>query len=241
MTLLNQTSHRPYPLPDRLWLMTQTWEQILLAHWEVPIEWIREKVPAALEVDLFDGKAWISIVPYMMGHLRLRGLPPIPFTSRFPGLNVRTYVVHQGKPGVYFLSLDAANRLVAALARTFLYLPYYYAQISIVQKEGEINYSSRRVRRHGSNAGFQVRCRPISPVFNAQKGTLDYWLTERYCFYTTNKNSVYRCDIHHLPWPLMRAEADFIQNSMMDCTDSDPILHYAEKLNVFLWPYVKPD
>src|SRR4029434_453282 len=126
---LRSTSHRPWPLPRGPWIMAQTWHDLLFAHWPIPPEIMRALVPPQLTLDLFDGQCWLGIVPFWMSGVRGRGLPAIPGLSRFPELNVRTYVTLGKKPGVYFFSLDAANIPAVCAARTFYHLPYFYASM----------------------------------------------------------------------------------------------------------------
>jgi len=122
-SFLTDTAHRPWPLPERPWIMTQTWHDLLFAHWPVDKERLRAKLPPGIALDLFDGQAWLGVVPFRMSNVAPRGLPALPWVSAFPELNVRTYVTRDGKPGVYFFSLDAANPLAVQTARTLFHLP----------------------------------------------------------------------------------------------------------------------
>jgi uncharacterized protein YqjF (DUF2071 family) len=131
MHVLEQTEHRPYPLPSKPWIMTQTWNRLLFAHWQVPISLLQPYIPSTLTIDTYEGIAWVGVIPFEISHLRLRGFPPVPYTTSFPEINVRTYVVKDNKPGVFFFSLDATNPLAVAAARTFFHLPYYNAKIEV--------------------------------------------------------------------------------------------------------------
>lgn len=242
--MLNHTNHRPWPLPNHPWVFTQNWNQLLFAHWPVSVVTLREKVPASLEIDTFDGQAWVGMVPFWISGARLRCFPPIPFTSTFPELNVRTYVLHNGKPGVYMLSLDVAHRLAAKFGRLLYHLPYYHAQIICSDKKGQVFFTSQRIQKKGVSAEFQAEYRPTSPVFLSQPGTIDHWLTERYCLYTIKGKQLYRGEIHHLPWALQHAEAEIRKNTMasshhLSLPDTKPILHYANRLKVWIWPLTK--
>ncbi|MDR6226854.1 YqjF family protein [Desmospora profundinema] len=240
--MLNQTSHRPWELPTQPWVMSQTWGKALFSHWSVSINQIRDLVPPCLEIDTFDNQGWISIVPFEMSDIRLRRLPVIPYANRFPELNVRTYVIHRGKPGVFFFSCDAAHRLAVAFARSAYHLPYLNAQMSLIQRGEEIEFTSKRTHPNTPVAEFHCLYRPVSDVFYAQKNTLEHWLMERYCLYTTHQKKLYRTDIHHLPWSLQHAEAEFRQNTAAEaCKISipkgqKPLLHYAKGLKVLAWP-----
>ncbi len=221
--------------------MAQQWNDLLFAHWPIPEAELRAVVPAALPIDTFDGYAWIGVVPFHMSGVRLRWLPELSSVSAFPELNVRTYTTLDGKPGVYFFSLDAANHLAVAGARLSFRLPYFYAEMSV--RTGEvIEYESRRADRSSPPARFAGRYRPRGEVFRSEPGSLAYWLTERYCLYTGDRRGrVYRAEILHDQWPLQPAEADIVRNTMtrpvgIELPDTKPVLHFSERVNVVVWP-----
>jgi uncharacterized protein YqjF (DUF2071 family) len=218
--------------------MKQTWHDLLFAHWPLSTAVMRPLVPSQLTLDTFDGQCWVGIVPFHMSGIRARGLPPLPGVSRFPELNVRTYVTHGGKPGVYFFSLDAANLPAVWAARTFYHLPYFYAEMSSREIGGSIQYSSCRRRGH---AEFRGQYRPTTEARLHEKGSLDHWLTERYCLYTTHRDQVLRGEIHHQPWPLQDAEAEVEINTVaasaaIQLPASPPSLLFARRLEVLIWP-----
>lgn len=173
-----------------------------------------------------------------MSGIRGRGLPPLPGLSHFPELNVRTYVTHGGKPGVYFFSLDAANFPAVWSARVFFHLPYFRAAMSSEERHGAIHYSSRR---YSGSAEFRGRYRPISPVQPRDMRTLERWFTERYCLYTVHNGAIYRGEIHHPPWPLQDAEAELEINSVaaaagITLPGAGPSLLFSRRLEVLIWP-----
>jgi uncharacterized protein YqjF (DUF2071 family) len=218
--------------------MTQTWHDLLFAHWPLPTAVMRRLVPEQLELDTFDGQSWVGVVPFHMSGVRARGTPAIPGLSRFPELNVRTYVTCGDKPGVYFFSLDAASLPAVWAARRFFHLPYFHATMTSKEAQGTIHYDSHR--RDGA-ADFQGQFQPITDVRFRQKGSIEHWLTERYCLYTTHRGQVYRGDIHHQPWPLQDAEAEIETNTV--AVDAEiflpamaPLLHFAKRLEVLIWP-----
>lgn len=236
---LGCTHHRPWPLPTSAWLQGQTWRDLLFAHWPVPAEILREVVPPILPVDTFDGTAWIGITPFEVTGLRLRGTPPAPGLSRFAETNVRTYTTVGGAPGIHFLSLDAASTLAVAAARLTYRLPYRRARMSIERAEGEIHY---RTQRLGSDARLEVRYGPTRRLPDAAPGTLEHFLTERYRLYTVDqRGAVYSADIHHAPWPLHAATAEFTVNTMTQPSGiklplREPVLHYSPRQDVLIWP-----
>ncbi len=240
--LLANNQHRPWPLPDRPWLMTQTWNELLFAHWPISQELLKPLLPDKLELDTYNNQAWIGVVPFTMNNIRLRGLPQIPYTSAFHELNVRTYVKVGDKAGVYFFSLDAAHRLAVEAARAIFHLPYQYAHIELNEsKESLIHYFSRRRDRRANPAQFLADYRPVSKPYYAKKDSLTHWLTERYCLYTTSRSgSIMRGDIHHEQWILQDAEAEIATNSMITAVGltqplGEPLLHYSKRLEVLLW------
>jgi uncharacterized protein YqjF (DUF2071 family) len=235
---LKFVSHRPWPLPTAEWIMAQTWNDLLFAHWPIEPKVLRPLVPVQLSLDSFDGRCWLAVTPFHMSNIRGRSLPPLPGLSRFPELNVRTYVAVGGKPGVYFFSLDAANLPAVWAARSFYRLPYFHARMSVSGDEHGISYYSRRYQTH---AELRARYAALGPVQLRQPGTLEYWLTERYCLYTVANGRVYRADIHHEQWPLHNAEAEIESNTMasaasIELPDTKPLLHFAKKLEVLIWP-----
>ncbi len=242
MTVLKEIDHRPWPLPPGPWVMTQTWYDLLFAHWPVPEAALRRIVPAGLELDTFDGQGWVGVVPFGMTRVFPRFTLPVPWLSHFLELNVRTYVRVDDKRGVYFLSLDAANPVAVQIARSWYQLPYYNARMTARRgDDGWLNYHSYRTHRRAAPAEFQGRYRPAGEVYLAQPGTLEHWLTERYCLYTVNrKGQVFRGEIHHGPWPLQPAEAEITANSMtlahaLPLPDTPPLLHFVSRIETYEW------
>jgi len=221
--------------------MAQSWQDLLFAHWPVPAGELRRWVPEQLPLDTLDGTAWIAVTPFRLRGLRMRLTPPVPGLSAFPELNVRTYVTVGGRPGVYFLSLDAGSRLAVRGARLTYGLPYFHASMSAERRGGRVVYSSRRTSADGGRAEFRARYRPIGAAFAAERSSLEYFLTERYSLYTLGADErVREARIEHPPWPLQNAEAEFEQNTMtrpfaIDLSGA-PLLHFAERLDVVIWP-----
>jgi uncharacterized protein len=218
--------------------MAQIWHDLLFAHWPVAPSVLRPLVPSELPLDIFEKNAWIAVAPFQMSGIRARGLPPIPGLSRFPELNVRTYVTLDGKPGVYFFSLDVTNRAAVWAARTFYHLPYYRARMQVRISGERIEYFARRIEQ---DAELRAQYWPTSSVRLREPGSLEHWLTERYCLYTVAQGEVYRGDIHHVPWPLQDAAAQIETNTMAAAADISlpsipPLLHFAKRLEVLIWP-----
>lgn len=222
--------------------MEQTWCDLLFAHWAYPVDEVRAAVPPQLPIDTFDGRAWVGVVPFMLENLKARGLPALPFASSFPELNVRTYVTLDGKPGVYFFSLDAANAIAVMGARTIFHLNYYKAEMSITPTPTGIEYTSRRTDDRARPANFRAHYTPSGEVAIAQPGTIEHFLTERYCLYTvTGAGKTYRLEIHHRPWLLQLAEAEIDARSILTAAGlaparGMPLLHFSSRQPTIGWP-----
>jgi uncharacterized protein YqjF (DUF2071 family) len=217
--------------------MFQRWHDLLFAHWPLPVETVRARVPSELELDTREGAAWIAVTPFRMSGIRARGLPPIPGTSAFPELNVRTYVRYGGKPGVYFFSLDANNPLAVLAARAVFKLPYHQADMAIERVGERFACSSRRL---GGNAKFQAVYGPLGPASSSAPGSLEHWLTERYCLYTVRDSRVSRVEIDHVPWPLQPASADVTAVEVahaagLPLSGPPALAHFAARLDVRVW------
>ena len=235
-TILEKTAHRPWPMPAAPWVMTQTWNDLLFAHWPVDGDALRKLVPASFELDRFDGATWLGIVPFHMSNVAPRFVPALPWVSAFPELNVRTYVTVGGKPGVFFFSLDAGRLLAVLAARAMFRLPYFAASMRVTHRAAAVHYESRR--RGGPV--FAASYEPAGPVFTAVRGSLEFFLTERYCLYHVDPfGRPSRLQIHHAPWPLQPARAEIAENTMTDGLgirlDGAPLLHFAKRQDVVAW------
>ena len=235
---LEHQAHRPWRIPACEWTWRQQWRDLLFAHWEVPVAEVRKWVPEPLQIDTFDGKTYIALVPFRMTGVMKRPFPDVPYVSAFTEMNVRVYVTYQNKPGVWFLSLDADNHLAVWAARRFFDLPYYYAEMGVRHLDQRIAYrSTRRERGHA----FVGEYGPCSDVFLAQKGTLEHWLTERYCLYAERKDgSQWRTEVHHAPWPLQTGTLEMETQSMfrdygLQDMGKAPLLHFARFIDVVVW------
>ena len=240
-SILDCTVHRPWPLPSGPWIMAQSWHDLLFAHWPIDADTVRRLIPSELEIDTFEGRAWLGIVPFRMSGVRWRWTPALPWLSAFPELNVRTYVTAQGKPGVWFFSLDAANAVAVAVARMSFHLPYFRARMACLEVDGRIEYRSRRTHRGALDAVFEARYRGTGAAFEPQRGSLEHFLTERYCLYSANASGrTYRGEIHHPPWALQKAEVQLKENTMasgagLTQPDGLPLLHFARRQTMVAW------
>lgn len=231
--------HRPWPLPAGPWVMGQTWHDLLFAHWPVEPDALRGVVPAALPIDTWEGSAWITVSPFGIRGAHVRGTPPPPALAAFPELNVRTYCTIDGKPGIYFLSLDAGSAAAVYAARRLYRQPYWRASMRIHGAgTDQVTYDSRRL--HGPRADLRVTYGPTGPARAAAQGTLDWWLAERYCLWIVDEDQRVLCgEIHHPPWPLQPAEAVFARNTMAEQVglglEGEPALHFARRQDVVFW------
>ena len=197
------------------WVVRMRWVDLLFAHWPVPLEMLRPLVPEGLEIDTFDGQAWVGVVPFRMEDVAPRFLPAPPGPGAFPEINVRTYVRRAGRGGVWFLSLDAGSRLAVAGARKAFHLPYYRARMSSTTEAGWVEYRAERTDPRGRDAIFVGRYRPIGPIEPASPGSLAAFLTDRLGLYAADpEGGLYWTAIRHAAWPLQAAEAEIGANTM---------------------------
>jgi uncharacterized protein len=225
--------------------MRQTWRDLLFAHWAVPAEVLSPFIPRGLELQVEDGMSWVGVVPFRMTGVMLRGLPDLPWLSAFPELNLRLYVEHGGKPGVWFLSLDASNPLAVWAAKRFFHLPYVHAEISLTESGDTFAFASRRGR--GPRAAFHAGYGPTGPVYESTRGTLEHFLTERYCLYARSRaGTLYRAEVQHVSWPLQPVEADLDARGLFEAhglpiAGPPAYLHFARALDVVVWPLERLD
>src|SRR5256714_13049126 len=226
--------------PEGQPLMHQSWGKLLFMHWRIEASELRPLIPEGLEIDTFDGTAWIGIIPFTMGDIR--AFPP--FVPAGPGLgsahelNVRTYVYYDGVPGVCFFSLDCNNAAAVIAARAFYHLPYYHAKIDLEQSVNTIDYALARTDK--PDAHFQGSWKIGETIPFSHPDSLEFFLTERYCLYSERDSDLYRARIFHQPWPLLKARINFCDSTMFEslCVRSrggEQVLNYAESLNVDIW------
>ena len=206
-----QVAHRPWPLPTRRPLLSQVWNNLLFIHWRMDLGQVRQVVPEPLEIDTFNGEAWIAIVPFDMKGVTFYGLPPISKLSDFPEINVRTYVKFDNKPGVWFFSLDVPSKLAVWSARTFFHLPYRYAEVDVTEQGERIHYQHKM----NDNIEFEAYYHPTDPA-DAKTDSFETWATERYCLYCQSKaGHIYRTEVQHPKWPLYKAELNLVSNRLL--------------------------
>lgn len=238
-------SHRPYPPPRTPWVMAMRWSQLLFMHWPVPVEALRPHVPPMLEIDTFDGSAWIAVVPFTMTGVRARFTPALPGTGAFHELNVRTYVTHNGKPGVWFFSLDAANRLAVETARLTFHLAYFNARMSLAKRDDRIEYTSTRTDRRAPSANLDCTYWSEAEPSRAAAGSLEAFLTDRYRLFASelppaSPKRVWVGEIDHDPWLLAPARCEVRTNTMAQplgiaTPSDDALLHLAQPVDVRAW------
>jgi len=238
---LTTSAHRSWPVPPGRWTWRQSWCDLLFAHWPLPASQLRPHVPDSLTIQEWDGTSYIGVVPFRMSGVMRRPFPDVPWLSAFPELNVRLYVERDNKPGVWFLSLDATNPIAVWAARRFFHLPYFRARIDVDRRGDRLCYRSRRTDG-GPPAHFHADYEPVSGVRRAVSGTLEHFLTERYCLYAQAPDgALYRTEIHHEPWPLQAARAELDASGILGFHGLAPLtppalLHFAQRVDVVVWP-----
>ena len=223
------------------WLFRMRWLDLLFAHWPLDPSALAAVLPPGLELDIHDGAAWLGIVPFTMADVAPRAVPAIPRLSSFPEINVRTYVRHGGRPGVLFLSLDAASRGAVEGGRHVFHLPYFRAEMESVRTGETVAYRSRRTDRRGPPASFTAGYRATGPAAIAERGSLADWLTRRMCLFAPDRRGrIVRTDIDHVDWPLRPAEAEIHENTMaaahgLRLPDEAPQLMVVDRVDVRGW------
>jgi hypothetical protein len=227
--------------PEGQPLMHQSWGKLLFMHWRIDERALRPLIPAGLEIDLFDGSAWIGIIPFTMWDIRAFPpyLPAGPGLSAMHELNVRTYVHCDGVPGVWFFSLDCNSVAAVMGARAFYYLPYFNADIELVQRDDTIDYAVTRTDEPAAQFKASWKLGETVPI--SRPDSLAFFLTERYCLYSEHEDQLYRARIFHPPWPLQTATVSSCQSTMIASLglaepQDEAMLSYAEEISVEIWP-----
>lgn len=223
------------------WIMKQTWEDLLFLHWSVDQSWLQSMLPSPLEVDTFDGKAWIGIVPFEMTHIRFKGLPSVPFASRLLELNVRTYVKYGGQRGVYFFSLDASHKAGVSIARNVFHLPYYRAKMGKKSDGKQISFWSTRTHKKADKAEYHIVYEPVGKAYETTEGSLDFWLTERDRLFIVRNHNVYQGKIKHDKWPLQKVDVAVLRDTLSHPFHyhESTITHFSKSVTTYLWPFEK--
>ena len=211
--------------------MMQHWRHLTFLHWRYPADLVQSRLPAGLRVKTFHGAAWVGLIPFLMDRVRAPGMPPLPWLSRFPETNVRTYVQGpDGRTGIWFLSLDAARLPAVAVARAWYGLPYFWSQMSVEARRVEVVYRARRRWPGPAGARCDARVELGPPLSEAELTPLDHSLTARYRLYSTIAGRLVAADAEHARWPLRRARLiqlrqDLLQAAGLPAPDHDPVVH----------------
>lgn len=224
--------------------MRQNWHHLLFLHWEISPNDLQGLLPAGLDLDTFEGKAFVGLIPFTMTGVRPVFTPPLPWASSFHEVNVRTYVHRGGRdPGVWFFSLDASSTLAVSTARGAYKLPYFYSEIEMRASDDplpSIDFQSDRNDSRGvMPAHSHILYRPLEgSVQAAAPGTLDFFLVERYVLYAVDENrQLHRARVHHQPYLLQPAEVSELEETLVWAagirrSQDAPIRHYARGVNV---------
>lgn len=234
--------------PDQPVLMHQNWHHLLFLHWEIPPAELQRLIPPELTVDTFEGKAYVSLIPFTVTGARAMLTPPLPWISSFHEVNVRTYVHHNGRnPGVWFFSLDASSSIAVAAARAAYKLAYTHADIEMqisTDALPSIDFSSQRNDPQGvMPANARIRYQPMEGIVtHASPGTIEHFLVERYILYTIDSaHHLYRARVHHAPYPVQRADVLELEETLiwaagLKRSENVPLRHYASEVNVKIYP-----
>jgi uncharacterized protein len=228
--ILASTGNRQYPLPEKKWKYFQQWHDTIFFHWEVPVFFLEGHIPKEIKLDTYNNMAWVSLVAFEVRNMRLRNTPSLPYVSNFYEINLRTYVIKDGKPGIYMFSIETDKLIEVVLTRAFIGLPYQKSKIK--------RTSSKLVSKNkASNQRLDVTIGKSRPLM--EKTGLDFWLTERHSLYESCGNKICRFDIHHKEWDLKNLKVS-INDILYDAgkfslTVLPDKIQYAQELDVLLW------
>ena len=232
----------PTRRPHERAVMRQRWARLLFLHWSVPADDLRLLLPRGLDLDTYDGRAWVGLVPFVVTGARPVLLPPLPGVSTFDEVNVRTYVHDRGRePGVWFFSLDASSRVAVAAARVFFKLAYRFARIRAQTDDGRVLFRSTRVAPGPLPAACTVGYGARGAVRHAAPGTLEHFLLERYVLYAADGEHLYRGRVHHEPYPVQDADVEGLDEDLLAAAGirrpaDPPLAHYASQVHVDVFP-----
>lgn len=222
--------------------MHQTWDNLLFLHWAIEPALLRPLIPESLEIDTFDGHAWIGVTPFAVTNLRVLSLPPVPGLDAFTELNVRTYVHHDGKPGVWFFSLDASRTVPAMAARILFMLPYFSATMRFEEDGNEFRFQSRRIGPPA--AEFRAHWRTGIRLRDPDAESLAFFLVERYALFAGDHRDLTMTRVYHRPWILdevteVEQESTMVRALGLPEPAAPPLAHFSRSLNVEIWPPAK--
>ena len=236
LEILNNTEHRPWEIPSEKWKFYQEWNNALFLHWEVELKELEKFVPKELEIDLFEGKPWISVVAFTMEKIRPKNLPSFPPVSYFDEINIRTYIKSNNKTGVYFLSIEGGKKLACIVAKKMSQLPYRYSKIKRTKNKFE-SYNSE------FNDSLNIQFAIGKEI--KEKTELDKWLTERYALFQDTEYSINEFEIHHSEWPINEVDlhkADLNYNRFDKLIKDKPNkIQYSKGVKVIAWGKNKKD
>lgn len=228
--ILSYTDHRPWSISTGKWKFYQEWNNSIFLHWRVDYEELSKLVHPDLEIDMFEGEAWVSLVVFNMEKIRPKSLPSLSLISNFPEINIRTYVKYKGKSGVYFLSIEGAKRLSCTIAKSISELPYRFSSMS--RKTNSFKSTNRKMIDSfimSYSVGNKIE----------KKRELDYWLTERFALFQDSEKYINEFQIHHVEWPLYKVDLNELEISYPRfeklINNSPDEKHYSTGVQVLAW------
>ena len=239
MGAVRQDGHLPFPMPDRPFAISQEWRELTFMHWKVDPERLKPHLPDGLEIDLFNGEAYVGVIPFVMKNVRPRGFPSVPGISTFAEFNVRTYVIKDGQAGVFFLTLDAKSLVTCFYAPRAYGLPYRYAKAKVKYEGESLQWRSRRSSDGAELIGSTSNKGPLQ---SSDSNTLEHYFFERYCLYTEHQGCIRRAYVYHQPWSFTEAEVNLESNTLLESYNmgldalSPDLIHYSQGLLVKTWP-----
>ena len=215
----------------------QSWRNLTFLHWEIASEELEPLLPSGLKLDLFEGKAYIGIVPFEMKNIRPAWCPQV-LGFNFLETNVRTYVIHNQEPGVFFFSLDASSYIAVKVARWIWHLPYFHSAMTLSNKDAIYNYTLKRTDKVQS----QIKIEVSETLPPSEADSLEYFLLERYLLFTELRGQLLRGQVHHIPYPVRQAELIDFEDQLLEINNiggissSPDLVHFSQGVDVEIYP-----
>ena len=215
----------------------QSWRNLTFLHWEIASEELEPLLPSGLQLDLFQGKAYIGIVPFEMKNIRPAWCPQV-LGFNFLETNVRTYVIHNQEPGVFFFSLDANSYIAVKVARWIWHLPYFHSAMTLSNKDAIYNYTLKRTNKVQS----QIKIEVSETLPPSEADSLEYFLLEQYLLFTELRGQLLRGQVHHIPYPVRQAELIDFEDQLLEINNiggissSPDLVHFSQGVDVEIYP-----
>ncbi|GAA3644150.1 YqjF family protein [Flavivirga jejuensis] len=228
--ILKHNSHRSFKYPNHSWKFYQEWNKAVFLHWEVAPELVSPFLPKGINLDIINGKTWVSLVAFDMNNIGIRNLPKVPYISDFHEINIRVYITCNNKPSVYFLSMEGSKQSSCKVLKTVSKFPYQYSRMN---RDDTSYISKNKIFNDSFNIEYSTENTHI------EKDETDLWLTERYAVFQDYKNHIIEYDVHHIEWPMQSISVNKLNLNyprFSHLINNQPNkIHYSSGVQVLTW------